>query len=218
MMRFSVLIPSLACAALLAACAVTPDKPVRSTQYDFGTAVAVTAVPNPGPNPNPSATQPPIVLADIEAAGSLEGSSMFYRLAYADAHQLRPYAQARWSAPPPQLIRQRLRERIGADRPVLDPSESAALARTGGLMPRVLRLDLEEFSHLFDSPTQSWGVVRLRASLFENTPAGERLIAQRSVVSRQPAPTPDASGGVRGLTAATDAAADDLRQWLAQQR
>lgn len=204
------LLVALMGAALLVACA-TPDKPVRATQYDFGSGAVVAPA-------TPTAALPAIVLADIEAAGSLEGSSLFYRLAYADDHQLRPYAQARWSAPPPQLIRQRLREKLGAERPVLDPSESAALARNGGAMPRVLRLDLEEFSHLFDSPGRSWGVVRLRASLFENTTAGERLIAQRSVIARQPAPSPDASGGVRGLTAATDAAADELRQWLAQQR
>jgi cholesterol transport system auxiliary component len=198
-------------AVLLSACA-TPDKPVRSMQYDFGSVTADAAPARAG------AMLPPIVLGDVAAAGSLEGSLMFYRLGYADGHQLRPYAQARWSAPPPQLIRQRLRQKIGEDRPVLDPSEGAALAREGGALPRALRLELEEFSHLFESPSRSWGVVRLRASLFESTPAGERLVGQRGIVSRQPAPTPDASGGVRGLAAATDAAADEIRQWLAQQR
>jgi cholesterol transport system auxiliary component len=195
--------------ALLIGCA-TPDKPVRAMLYDFGPGATVT---------QPAvAALAPVVLADIEASGALDGAAFLYRLAYADEHQLRPYAQARWSAPPPQLIRQRLREQLGRERPVLDLSESAALARSGGAMPRVLRIDLEEFSHLFESQTQSFGVVRLRVTLMENTTAGERLVAQRSIVVRQPARTADAAGGARALTAACDAAAEEIRQWLAQQR
>lgn len=194
---------------LLAGCAGFVDKPARATLYDFG----------PGQLTAPAAqqaTRPPLVLADVDAAGALDGSAVLYRLAYADDHQLRPYAQSRWSAPPPQLVRQRLREQIGRERMVLNPGEGAALARTGGLLPRALRIELEEFSHLFQSPTQSVGLLRLRATLLENTAGGEKLLAQRNVVIQRPAPTADAPGGVRALTAAVDAAADELIQWLAQ--
>lgn len=201
---------AIALAAALAACA-TPDKPVRATLYDFGPGAVLQQ--NAGP-----ATQPAIVLADVDASGALDGSAVLYRLGYADAHQLRPYANARWSAPPPQLLRQRLRQQLGRDRAVLDPGESAALARNGGAAPRVLRLDLEEFSHLFESPASSWGLLRLRATLTDNTSAGERLLAQRSFVIRRPAPTPDAPGGVRALGAAADAAAEEIGQWLVQLR
>jgi cholesterol transport system auxiliary component len=201
----------LASALALAACSsLAPEKPTRATLYDFGSGAANTAASG--------APQATIVLADLQSSAALETSALLYRLAYADAHQLHPYAQARWSAPPPQLVRQRLREQLGRDRAVLDPTESASLARTAGAMPRVLRIELEEFSHVFDSPTQSFGVVRLRATLMENTPAGERLIAQREVMQRQPAPSADAPGGVRALTAAIDAAAHDIAQWLAQPR
>ena len=197
-------------AAVLAGCA-TPDKPVRATLYDFGPG-AVT------PPAVAAQSLPPLVLAEIEASGALDGSSVLYRLGYADAHQLRPYAQARWSAPPPQLIRQRLREQLARERPVLDVGEGAVLARSGGAMPRVLRIELQEFSHFFESQTQSWGLLRLRATLTENTAAGEKLLGQRSLVVRQPAPTADASGGVRALAAATDAAAGEIGQWLLQAR
>ena len=209
MMRVHHFLAGVAVLALVG-CA-TPDKPTRATLFDFG----------PGPTaPAPPGALPlaPLVLADIDSTGALDSSALNYRLAYADQHQLRPYATARWSAPPPQLIRQRLREQLGRDRPVLDLTESAALARTGGALPKVLRIELEEFSHLFESETQSWGLVRLRATLMENTPAGERLLAQRSVVVRQPAPTADAPGGVRALTAAVDAAAGQIGDWLRQQR
>jgi cholesterol transport system auxiliary component len=203
---------AFAALAALAGCA-TPDKPVRATLYDFG----------PGATAPPTVAMqdlslPPLVLADVDASGALDGSSVLYRLGYADANQLRPYAHARWSAPPPRLIRQRLREQLARDRPVLDLGESAALARSNGGMPRVLRIELEEFSHFFDSQTQSWGLLRLRATLMENTPGGEKLLAQRSLVIRQPAPSADAPGGVRALAAATDAAAVEISQWLLQAR
>lgn len=199
------------CAAALAGCSAIPDKPVRATQYDFGPG-ATAGEPAAAPAP-----LPPLVLADIETTGAWDGSALLYRLGYADGHQLRPYAQARWSAPPPQLIRQRLRELLSRQRAVLEPADGAALARANGTMPRVLRLQLEEFSHWFETPVASWGLLRLRATLTESTPAGERLLAQRSVAVRRPAPTPDAPGGVRAMAAATDAAAEEIARWLQQQ-
>ncbi|ROZ78995.1 ABC-type transport auxiliary lipoprotein family protein [Ramlibacter sp. WS9] len=198
---------ALVCSASLAACSALPDKPVRSTLYDFGPSVAAAPF-----TPAPS-TQSSLVLHDIEAAGALDGSSILYRLGYADEHQLKPYSQARWSAPPPQLVRQRLRQQLGQNRAILDPGDSAALARNG-VAPRVMRVDLEEFSHLFESPNRSWGLLRLRVTLMDNTPAGERLLAQRTFAIREPAPTPDAAGGVRALASATDAAAREIAQWL----
>lgn len=199
-------------AGLLAGCAGLVDKPVTRTLYDFG------PVPPSAAAPARSGTQPAIVLADIDASGALDGSAVLYRLGYADAHQLRPYAHARWGAPPPQLVRQRLRERLGQSRVVLNLGESAALAREASVLPRVLRIELEEFSQYFESPAQSVGMVRLRATLLENTTVGEKLLAQRSVAVQRPAPTADAPGGVRALTAATDAAAEEIGQWLLQTR
>lgn len=196
-------------ASVLAGCA-GPERPVRAMQYDFG----------PGATQVQPSTRmaplPPIALAEIDAGGALDSSAMLYRLGYADANQLRPYAQARWTAAPAQLVRQRVREQLSQRRVVLNTGEGAALLRSGGVAPRVLRLELEEFSHLFESPTQSAGVLRLRATLAENTPSGEKLLAQRVVIVQRPARTADAPGGVRALAAATDAAAEELSQWLQQ--
>jgi cholesterol transport system auxiliary component len=204
---------SMMLVAGLAGCAgLAPDKPARATLYDFGPG-ATTAQPAAQ-----QAALPSLVLADIDASGSLDGSAVLYRLGYANPNELRPYAHARWSAPPPQLIRQRLRQLLARERAVLDPGDSAALARDAGAAPRVLRLDLEEFSQVFESQAQSWGLLRLRATLMDNTPAGEKLLAQRSFVVRQPAPTPDAPGGVHALSAATDAVAEQIGEWLAQLR
>lgn len=204
------LVLAVMAAMAIAGCAGLIDKPVQRTLYDFGPGATSSSARQP--------SQPPIVLSEIDAAGALDGFSVLYRLGYADANQLRPYAQARWSAPPPQLVRQRLREVLGRDRVVLNLGEAASLAREGAALPRIVRIELEEFSHVFDSPAQSYGLVRLRATLLENTVAGEKLLAQKSVIAREAAPTADAPGGVRALTAATDAAAADIGQWLQQVR
>jgi cholesterol transport system auxiliary component len=193
---------------LLAGCKSLPDKPVRQTMYDFG----------PGGAPTPAAAaanRPAVVLPEVEVSGVLETPALLYRLGYEDPNQLRPYAYARWSAPPGQLLRQRLRDVLGRERPVLDASAGAALARRG-TPPPVLRVELEEFSQLFESPTASQGVVRLRCTLLDNSSGGERLVAQRSFETQRPAPSADAPGGVRALAAATEAAAQDVAAWLQQ--
>jgi cholesterol transport system auxiliary component len=205
MMRAALLSLSL---LALAACSALPDKPVRQTMYDFGPIPALEA---PG-----TATRSPLLLPEVETGGILESTALLYRLGYEDAHQLRAYAYARWSAPPAQLVRQRLQDVLGRERAVLDNAAASALARRGGTPPPVLRVELEEFSHVFDSPGESRGVVRLRCTLLENTPGGERLIAQRSFLLQRPSPSADPAGGVRALTAATDAAAVDIAAWLRQ--
>jgi len=207
---------SLACALLaalaLAGCSGLPDKPTRATMYDFG----------PGPLAISPTTRlaplPPLALDDISTSGgALDHQAVLYRLGYADVQQLRPYAQARWSMPPAQLVRQRVREQLGQRRAVFNAGASVALNRSqNAVLPLLLRLDLEEFSHLFTSPADSVGLIRLRATLLEITPAGEKLVGQRNIIVQRPAPSGDAPGGVQALTAATDAAIAEIDQWLQQ--
>lgn len=194
-------------AGVLAGCAL-PDRPQRATVYDFGPGVLATAPANR------MAPLPPLALADVATAASLDGTGVLYRLGYADAFQLLPYAQARWSMTPAQLVHQRLREGLGQRRAVLGVDDGARVPQADGMRPRVLRVELEEFSHLFSAPGQSAGLVRLRATLLENSAGGERLVAQRQVVVQRPATTGDAPGGVRALAAATDAAVAELVVWI----
>lgn len=168
----------LAAAALaLAACGSLPDKPQRATLYDFG----------PGPLPTaaatttPAAQRPALTLPDIEATGRLESTQLLYRLGYADAQVLHAYGQARWSQAPGQLLRHRLRDALSAQRTVLGADEAASIARQDGRVPDVLRISLDEFSHYFQAPQQSAGLVRLRATLLRNGAAGDRVLAQRSL-------------------------------------
>lgn len=196
----------LAAAAALAGCQALPEKPAQPTLYDFGPVAGATGATAPA--------GPPLLLPNVETSGVLETSALLYRLGYVDAHRLQPYAYARWSAPPADLMRQRLRDVLGRERPVLDSASSSALTRRGGATPPVLRVELEEFSQFFDSQSSSRGIVRLRCTLLESTSGGERLVAQRSFVVERPAPSADAAGGVRALAEAADAAAQDVAAWL----
>lgn len=198
---------------LLGGCAALPEKPARPLVYDFGPGALVAA-------DAAAPSLPAVLLADVEAPGALDGTAMLYRLAYANAQQLMPYAQARWSMPPAQLIRQRLQDVLGQKRLVSNPSEGAAAAgATGpGRAVLALRVEVEEFTQYFESADRSFGLLRLRATASSLGPAGERVLGQRTLVLRRPAPTADAAGGVRALTEATSAAALELESWLSQLR
>ena len=201
---------------LAAGCSVI-DKPVRATMYDFGPGVLSTRNEALRPAAVLAPALPPLAIADIATAGgALENQAVLYRLGYLDNQQLRPYSQARWTMPPAQLVRQRLRERLSQQRVVLTAREGVALNRSQNTNLPMLRLELEEFSQLFSALDASAGLVRLHATLVEITPAGDRLVAQRSLAVQRPAASPDAAGGVRALTAATDAAIDELDAWLRQ--
>ena len=200
---------------LLAACSGLPDKPSRTSMYDFGPGLLSTAATTR------QALLPPIALDDIATSGgALDNMAVLYRLGYEDEQHLRPYAQSRWAMPPAQLVRQRMRDQLGQRRAVFSAGAGVALNRSqnaqSNALPLLLRIDLEEFSHLFTTPDTSVGLIRLRVTLLEVTPAGEKLIGQRNVIAQRPAPTPDAPGGVRALTLATDAAIEEIDQWLQQ--
>ena len=198
---------TLVVTAFLTGCAL-PTAPPRAVVYDFGPG-AVMAQPTTRLAPLPT-----LALAEVESSAALDSTAVLYRLAYTDTGVLRPYAQARWSMSPAQLVRQRVREHLSLRRAVLNPGESASAATT----PATLRLELEEFSHLFESTTASTGLVRLRATVLQGGGTGEKLVGQKTFIVQSPAPSADAAGGARALTAATDAAVLELDQWLQQLR
>jgi cholesterol transport system auxiliary component len=185
---------------MLSACG-TPAQ--RLAVFDFGPGATA---PQPA---NRMAPLPPLLLADVETSSALDGTAVLYRLTYSDAQQLRPYAQARWSMPPAQLLRQRLRELLGQRRSVLAAADAVA---PGTL---ALRLELEEFSQLFDTAQNSAGLVRVRATVSRSgSPA--KPLGQTSFVVQRPASSADAKGGVQALAQASDALALQIDQWLQQ--
>jgi cholesterol transport system auxiliary component len=181
----------------------------RPVVYDFGPGALQQAPANP------LAPLSPLALTGVHAPSALDSTAVLYRLTYSDAQLLRPYAQARWSMSPSELLRQRLRELLGQRRAVLNPADGVLAA--GPVL--TLRIDLDEFSHIFESANSSGGLVRLRATLGRsgvNGSSHEKLVAQRSFVVQHPSTSQDAAGGVRALTAAADSAIQQIDQWLQQ--
>ena len=188
---------ALGAVTLLGAC-TTPQPPVTKAVYDFGPPVAAANTPV-------ATASAAVALADVEAVPALDNPAVLYRLGYADAWQLRPYALARWSMAPARLLQQRLRETLSVERAIVGPADGAT--------PWLLRVELEEFSQLFSAPNTSAGVVRLRATLLR---AGN-LVAQRNFSATSVAPSADASGGVRGLATASNDVVQQANAWLAEQ-
>jgi cholesterol transport system auxiliary component len=186
----------LAAVAALAACAGNSSAP--PVEYDFG--------PGGATLEEPPRLRREITVADATAPAWLDSPAIVYRLAYRDAAQPRAYVESRWVAAPAVLFTVQLRQRLVAT------TRSGVLAPGDGVRPAAtLRVEVQEFSQVFDAPERSRAVVRVRAVLV----ADGRLLGQTSFAVDRPAPSPDAAGGARALTLAADAAIDRLIGWTA---
>jgi cholesterol transport system auxiliary component len=185
-------------AMAVAGCASTSKNTGGNTQFDFGPLTA----------PATPAAQTPlaaVIVMDATGSPTFENERMVYRLNYNDPLQARTYANSRWSANPLLLVTQRLKSRLAqAGVKVLSASDSSTN------IP-ILRIEIDDFSHAFSSASASEGQLMLRASLFN----GHALHDQKTFMRTTPAPSADAAGGARALTASTDAVAADLIAWLA---
>ncbi|WP_442781513.1 ABC-type transport auxiliary lipoprotein family protein [Collimonas fungivorans] len=180
--------------ALVAGCASKIDAP---TQYDLGLLppAAATAAPS----------LPAVSLADVNAPAWLDNNMIYFRLAYANQQQPRPYAGSRWTMPPAQLFQQRLKSRLAqAGGTVLAMSDAA-------LNIPLLRIDMDDFTQTFDTPSHSLATLQVRASLFN----GRTLLAQKSFSRQAATPSADAAGAASAFVAANDGVIDDLMGWLA---
>jgi cholesterol transport system auxiliary component len=184
--------------ALLAGCAMAPQSRDGIASYDFG-------LPRSDKEANPR-LQHDLVVAALTAPAWMDNAGIYYRLAYRDATRPQAYAQSRWVMPPAALLGQRLRASIARANTaaVFTPADGARADYT-------LRLELEEFSQVFDAADKSRAVVRLRASLIRN----RGVVAQQSFSIERAAATPNAEGGVQALIAASDEAGNSLIDWLA---
>lgn len=189
---------ALAATLLLGACAL-PERPPAPVLYDFGPAAVPAAA---------AALRPPLALR-VQASPALDSHAMLYRLAYADAQQLRAYTQSRWAMAPAELLQQRLRDGLGRHYALVQPGAAGA---------RLLLIEVEEFSQVFSAPAESSGLLRLRVTVLQSGSAGEQLLGQREWQLQHPAASADAAGGVRALNAASAALVPELVQWLQTQR
>jgi cholesterol transport system auxiliary component len=186
----------------VAGCSIGPAPAPPVAVYDLGL-----EAPKPA-----SAVQlnSSLAIDEVSAAPWLHSTAILYRLAYRDAARVHPYSRARWAAAPSTLVNQRLRVAFGQS-----AKSGVAAAFDGVNTEFLLRVELDGFVQVVDSPSAARGLVRARASLI-NT-AQRMLRAQRSFEVEYPSPSVDAPGAVRALSAATDALIVRLIEWAAQQ-
>ena len=190
--------------ALLAGCAAGRGE--SASLYDFGPlptqqSGVQSALPQLSPLP-----LPPLSIAEIQIPAWLDSTHIYYRLNYANGQQPRPYAHARWTMTPAQLLLQRLKARIA------QAGGIGLAASHGAANIPVLRIEADDFTQTFDAPAQSNAQVILRASVFR----GRTLVAHQNFIRQAPSPTADAAGGAQALAAASDAAITDMILWLAK--
>jgi ABC-type uncharacterized transport system auxiliary subunit len=121
-----------------------------------------------------------------------------YRLAYVDPSRLREYGQARWAGPPAQLIQQRLIQQLG-------------LTLVGqGKSSCVLRIEIAEFSQVFDSRERSKGVLQGRALWLDRS---RHVLSELILDIQVDAPSADSRGGVSALQSTVTKLAGELQVW-----
>ncbi len=172
----------------LAACGNLGAPVPRSDLYDLGT-------------PSPLDPPPVAVPARIEtvAPGWLQNPDMQYRLDYRQPARRESYSESRWVAPPAEMVGHAL------DRVLTGNGVAAGECR--------LRVNLDEFVQVFDDPRSSHALLVARATLL---PARtDAPLARQTFVIREPAPTPDAEGGVIAHRRAVDQLGRELAGWVA---
>lgn len=135
---------------------------------------------------------------EVRAPLWLDTMGIDYRLLYADPARLREYGRARWAGPPTQLIQQRL------------SGQARVLPAGQGRSNCLLRLEITEFSQLFDTPERSRGVLHGHVELLDKMRV---RIAERRIVLQKPAATPDSRGAVGALSAVVEQLLSDLLAW-----
>jgi cholesterol transport system auxiliary component len=176
-------------------CAFGTPAAISNIRYDLGPQKTSTYA---GPLPT-------LRLFDVRAPASLDSDDILYRMSYADPHRTAAYANSHWTMRPAQLLTERVRGALAAHGAVLGGGQAANAP--------LLTIDLEQFEQVFDSESQSQGVLTARATLTRDG----ALIAQQTFVARAPASMPNAAGGVQALAAASDEFVAQLVAWLGMQ-
>jgi cholesterol transport system auxiliary component len=77
----------------------------------------------------------------------------------------------------------------------------------------VLRIDIDEFSQVFETSVGSHGVIQARVQLLDRSRVS---LAAQEVSIEKAAPSADARGGVAALTVAVDQLVGDILVWEQQ--
>jgi len=177
--RFGVLLAALG--LLLAGCAGTGGGDETSMRsYDLGIDA-------------PAAALPPVQLRSVRAVQPYDGVAMHYRLAYRHGAELAAYAQSRWAAPPPELVRKQIARATGR-----------------GHARCALDVEVQEFSQVYGAQATSSARVELVASLVASAERNETRAFRVSVDGGGA----NAAEGVAAMRRAVAQAVGELARWI----
>ena len=187
-------------AATLSGCTLGPEKKDAAATYDLSGAPSSAA--------GKTRIRATLLVQPVAAPGWLESNAIVYRLNYQDAARQLNYANSRWAAPVASLVAQRLRAQLAAasDSGIVNIADSARA-------DYALRVELEEFSQVFDTAEASRAVIVARASLVNL--AKRSLQAQKTFTIDRPAAGANAESGVRALSAGSAELVDAIVAWTA---
>ena len=187
-------------AATLSGCTLGPEKKDAAATYDLSGAPSSAA--------GKTRIRATLLVQPVAAPGWLESNAIVYRLNYQDAARQLNYANSRWAAPVASLVAQRLRAQLAAasDSGIVNIADSARA-------DYALRVELEEFSQVFDTAEASRAVIVARASLVNV--AKRSLQAQKTFTIDRPAAGANAESGVRALSAGSAELVDAIVAWTA---
>ena len=187
-------------AATLSGCTLGPEKKDAAATYDLSGAPSSAA--------GKTRIRATLLVQPVAAPGWLESNAIVYRLNYQDAARQLNYANSRWAAPVASLVAQRLRAQLAAasDSGIVNIADSARA-------DYALRVELEEFSQVFDTADASRAVIVARASLVNV--AKRSLQAQKTFTIDRPAAGANAESGVRALAAGSAELVDAIVAWTA---
>lgn len=166
---------------VLVGCAGTggaDESPVRS--YDLGIEA-------------PAAKLPPVQLRSVGAVRPYDGMAMHYRLAYRDGSELAAYAQSRWAAPPPELVRKQIARSIQA-----------------GKARCTLDIEVQEFSQIYAAQGTSSARVELVAALSASAEGNQ----SRALRLSESGGGANAAEGVAAMQRAVAQAVAELARWI----
>lgn len=202
-MKKSLFGPAFAVCVLLGGCAAAPPKAIEHYTLAGAGAAAGAAVQAEQQSPEVLRVLP------VTAPAWLQGTAICYRMAYHSDSQLASYSDSRWSAPLPQMVGELTQNALSdrhAWKAVVGPGDSAKA-------DAAVRIHLLNLCQDFQAPDRSAVVLDARVTLVST--ASSQVIAQREFRYRQPAPTPDAPGGVKAARQAAGQFAGDLTDWIA---
>ena len=171
----------------VAACGNLGKPAPRFAVYDLGLIDAVRPLPAIAPG-----------RVEVRVPSWLATGAMQYRIEYKQPAQRELFLQSRWASQPSELLDLALVRALAGDK--------------GGASDCRLRIELDEFVHVFESATLSHSELIARAQLLPVR--NDLVLAQQTFVIREPAPTSDASGGVIAHRAGVRRLAKELAEWL----